>query len=697
MSNPIKNFIKLSGINQRSWLNPLFLALFPALIIIWLQPVQFTPLIFNLYLVSQDEMLFFEDLEADGKAERIRYGDEREEGHAHIRYYNDENQYIGQYNFLEPMAQTREPIKPYAVDFNNDKTKDLVFISQNEDSLFLDIFDFKNEKGLINKHFITTVGWNNEHKDYYLNWLGHYDANSDSIPELYFSVAAGFALYPRRIFRYDFVRDSLITSINTGAGYLPGAIITRNDSMLILCGSSAYGNIKEDYPFPYHDTTTWLFAFDKNLELAFSPKNYGIDPGGIQYPISKDGFIYYLFASNNAYPENKLFKMNWHGEVVDSIVFDFYVAKSFTTINDNNKNQYYILQEDGDRIYMQFDIDNFKIKENKVLKIKPGSRVHVQKDLDDNGEKELLVVDNLTKQIYIYNSKPKKQNTLDIGDYVKVVTSNYYKDKAYGDLIVNTDNKALTFRYFINPHYKLRYPLYLGIYFISLLFIGIIQFFQNRRTQQRQQMEQQLADLQLQNLRNQLDPHFTFNVLNSVGNAIYKQDKEGAYDLFQRFTRIIRSSLMSSDKVFRSLKEELQFTQDYLEFQKLRFKTRFNYSIEVEKGIDTSNIQFPKMLIQGFAENAVKHAFYGVDYTGQISISVFREGQYLKVTIEDDGIGINRSKELKATSGTQKGLEVLKEQVKQINRIYEKKIVLTIKEKPVSETLKYGTEITIRI
>ncbi|MDX8338461.1 histidine kinase [Draconibacterium sp. IB214405] len=694
--NKFRKFISQSGINQFSWQNPLFLALFPALIIIWLQPIKFTPLLFELYQVSQDLTIFYEDLENDGKAERFLYGNDGAEGHAHIRYYNDEEQYIGQYNLKYPKDKTRAFLAPYSADFNNDGIKDLVFMTMHEDSLFIDAFNFKTEKGIVRNRFITNIGgYNGQHLDHNVHWLGHYDTNNDGIPEIYFSVCAGFAWYPRKVFRYDFAKDALIASVNTGAGDLTGEIFEQNDSMLLVCGSAAYENIPKEYPFSYHDTTTWFFGFDKNLNLAFTPKHYGINPSGIESPIYLDGYIYYLFASNNEQPENKLFKMNWEGEVVDSIVFDFYVSKSFSTIEFKNKTRYFFTQLDEDRNMFEFDIDQFRVHKSKILKLAAGSKIFSQVDLNDDNKQELLVTKNLTKQVVVYDNRLKEQNRLDIGDFIRLITFNFSDDQNYGELIVNTESKAFNYRYHENPYYYLKIPLYFAIYFVSILFVALIQFFQNKRTQHRQAMEQQLADLQLQNLRNQLDPHFTFNVLNSVGNAIYKQDKEGAYDLFQRFTRIIRSSLMSSDKVFRSLKEELQFTQDYLEFQKLRFKERFSYSLEIEKGLDTSKIEFPKMLIQGFAENAVKHAFFGVEYTGQITIRVFRENNLLKVIIEDDGIGINHSKELKITSGTQKGELIIKEQIRQLNKLYNTNYSIQIIDKSDLDKDKTGTEIII--
>ncbi len=691
---PFKNFIELSGLNQFNWLNPLFLALLPALLIIWLQPVNFSPLIFELSQVNDRNTFWFLDLENHGRNERFTFTNERTEGHAIFMVYNHNKQFTEQYNFEYPKARVRLETEPYIADFNKDSIKEVVVFTQNTDSLFLNIYDYKAEKCLIESRFISTIGGFNKHSDYHIKTVGHYDVNQDSIPEFYFSVSAGFALYPRRVFRYDLANDSLIASINTGAGILGGKILQHNDSLMIAIGSNAYDNIPEDYPYPYHDTATWFFCFDKDLNLKFPPKMYGIHPSGIEFPIERNGNIYYLLGSNNPSNENKLYKMNWQGRITDSLVCDFYIAKSFTTLNLRNKEDFYFYNE-GLNKYLYFDIEKFKVNKSSVLNIKEGNIIFYNEDLNNNGSKEILTIDRLSRNFTIYNNRLKKQVEIENELIIRTVSSNFYEHLGYGELILNGDEQAKIYRYYKNPGYYFKYPFWFAIYLITVLFVSTILFFQNKRIQNKQKMEGQLADLQLQNLRNQLDPHFTFNVLNSVGNAIYRQDKEEAYNLFQRFTRMIRSSLMVSDKVFRSLKEEIQFTSDYLEFQKLRFENRFNYTIDVENGIQVKDIKIPKMLLQGFAENAVKHAFYGLKQTGQISIKVQKKGQSFSVIIEDNGIGINQSKKLKVTSGTQKGLGILQEQVQQINRLYQTNFCIKIMDKSESNSGLKGTVVSI--
>lgn len=693
----LKNFIKLSGINQRSWLNPLLLALFPAVIIILLQPVKFDRFIFDLnqrYDVNQF-MKWHEDTENDKRKETFSLVTETA-GIPSLVYYNDKSKIINQHNFNYTFPKTRLRKKPSFADFNNDGVKDISIFTQNKDSLFLNIFDYKNDGDIITNRFITTIGGYNDKLDYEITTLGFYDTNSDSIPEFYFSVAAGFALYPRRLFRYDVAYNSLINSINTGAGNMSGRFFHKEDSIAIVVSGIANGNTRPWYPFPYHDSTSWAFTFDQDLNLKFPPKSFGKNPSSVGGIVQDKNFVYFMFSENNSFnTESKLFKMNWGGEITDSIEYDYPIIRHFRTMYIKGKKHFYF-QKYNDSQYLILNTNTFTTKPFNKNKFNNQISLAFENDINNDGEIEYILYNRLKKELFVCDDGFQFSGLISNEmDYLRFITTNFFKELGYGELSVVTDKESQIYRYYENPNRYYKYPLWLVIYLTSSLFVSSILFFQNRRTVNQQKMEQQLADLQLQNLRNQLDPHFTFNVLNSIGNSIYKQDKEAAYDLFQRFTRIIRSSLMVSDKVFRTLKEEIQFTQDYLEFQKIRFKERFTYSFEIDKTIDTQFIKFPKMLIQGFTENAVKHAFYEVNYTGKITIKVFEEENKLIVIIDDNGIGIKQSKKLKATSGSQKGLDILQEQVKQINKLYHKNIQILITDKSEINLSRHGTIITI--
>ncbi len=176
------------------------------------------------------------------------------------------------------------------------------------------------------------------------------------------------------------------------------------------------------------------------------------------------------------------------------------------------------------------------------------------------------------------------------------------------------------------------------LYFSVFFFIVLIKKIGTNQQKAKEDLSNRLITLQLQGIKAQLDPHFTFNTLNSIASLIYLEDKHTAYDYMRKFTQLLRSMLNDAEKIYRNLGEEIDFVTTYLELEKLRFGDKFNYLIEVGDGVNQRE-QVPKLVLQTFAENAVKHGIMTSESGGLIRISVLREKDYLKLTIEDNGIG----------------------------------------------------------
>ncbi len=231
-----------------------------------------------------------------------------------------------------------------------------------------------------------------------------------------------------------------------------------------------------------------------------------------------------------------------------------------------------------------------------------------------------------------------------------------------------------------------------------VLIITIATILLNRRNlmiRRRLEDERRFAELQFNILRSQLDPHFVFNSLNAIGSSIYQDEKETSYDFLQRFATLIRSTLVHADKSYRTLKEELEFVINYLELEKFRFENKFNYTINIQEGI-SQEIIVPKMIIQTFAENAVKHGLVQKSGTGMLSISMKMEKEFLNIVIDDNGIG--RTEALKFDSGSAvKGMEILKEFISLFNRANKNKIHFGIGDILDNSKNIAGTRVDIKL
>jgi len=197
-----------------------------------------------------------------------------------------------------------------------------------------------------------------------------------------------------------------------------------------------------------------------------------------------------------------------------------------------------------------------------------------------------------------------------------------------------------------------------SLVFEVLVVVLIIIFFYHRRLRKKQ-LDEKLYNLQLKSMQSQLYPHLLFNMSSAAGAVIFKEDKEKAYDFVVKISKFMRHALEDTRQMYKSIEDELSFVETYLQLQKTRFPERFTYKIDISDNIDLS-IQIPQMTIQTYVENAIKHGLEPLKEGGKLEISIIRSGNKIKITVKDNGIGIDESKKHKE-KGTGSGIRVMNE------------------------------------
>lgn len=241
----------------------------------------------------------------------------------------------------------------------------------------------------------------------------------------------------------------------------------------------------------------------------------------------------------------------------------------------------------------------------------------------------------------------------------------------------------------------LGYLEYPGAYLLCILFILLIRRINTFQVVEKESLKQRLVSLQLKGIKAQLDPHFTFNTLNSVASLIYlEDDRQSAYDYMNKFTRMLRVMLNDAERLYRSLGEEIDFVNTYLELEKLRFGDKFEYQIETGEGVSQKEL-IPKLVLQTFAENAVKHGLMPCNYGGLLRIRADLEKDFLKLTIEDNGIGREKARGLSTSTG--KGLRLTSEFYDILNQINRSPIRYFIEDLYSENGNATGTRVTILV
>ncbi len=182
------------------------------------------------------------------------------------------------------------------------------------------------------------------------------------------------------------------------------------------------------------------------------------------------------------------------------------------------------------------------------------------------------------------------------------------------------------------------------IIFLSIVYFAVKRRLKNvrERIEEKAKIEKQITELEQQALQTMMDPHFIFNVMNSIQHFINANDKEAANHYLTDFAKLIRMNLTISYKRFIPLEEEISYLELYLSFEKLRFGDKLTYEIVVDPAIDVSETTIAVMMIQPFIENAVWHGILPMKEVGHIIIQIHKMAdKLLKITIEDNGIGIN--------------------------------------------------------
>jgi two-component system LytT family sensor kinase len=149
--------------------------------------------------------------------------------------------------------------------------------------------------------------------------------------------------------------------------------------------------------------------------------------------------------------------------------------------------------------------------------------------------------------------------------------------------------------------------------------------------------EKEIAKLQLNSIRSQLNPHFLFNALSGIQNLMNKNETENANKYLSKFARLTRNVLY--DKEVISLSQEKTLLDDYLQMEQLRFG--FEYEINTPNNLDIENIEIPSMLLQPFVENAVKHGIAQKANNGKITIVFNKKENDLVLTVTDNGNGFD--------------------------------------------------------
>ncbi len=211
--------------------------------------------------------------------------------------------------------------------------------------------------------------------------------------------------------------------------------------------------------------------------------------------------------------------------------------------------------------------------------------------------------------------------------------------------------------------------------------------------------EKTQKELLLSAIRLKSIPHFNSNVLSGIEYYVMSHSVEEASYYLRLYSKFTNSTLADIDRPARTVQEEVDYVENYLKLEKMRYGDKLNYSIDVGEGVNPQTL-LPNMILHTYSQNAIKHGIAPKETPGHVDISIQHlqtaEGASVVVTVSDDGIGRAAAAQLN-TNSTKKGLTILIEQLELHNQANTRHIVQRIEDLYQPDGTPAGTRCIIEV
>ncbi|GEM_PF-6821298 len=363
----------------------------------------------------------------------------------------------------------------------------------------------------------------------------------------------------------------------------------------------------------------------------------------------------------------------------------FEVQKIFTSRQGLVSNEILELELQGDRLYVGTKngvsvlnlskVLNFREFELRVVEASMGG---IRFDLKAGGSFE--------------NGQNLLKITFNLLDYANESKRYRYRLKGFHDDWVQTQDHfiridnlkhgsyTLEIEYEVSPDvwqlvYESKAPIVIRkayyqtawFFILTILFVGLLVFYSVRlitgRLKRRKDTEKRVVELELKALRAQMNPHFTFNSINSIQDYILDKKPLVAHQYLSKFSKLIRNTLDFSSLESVLLNDIVENLELYIELEKMRFDIPFDHTIDCP--VEMKGIRVPPLIIQPFIENAIWHGLKPLKSKGNLTVEFREEAHFILVSVKDSGVGVNHLK--RSDQHTSRGVNIIRERLKHHN------------------------------
>lgn len=260
-------------------------------------------------------------------------------------------------------------------------------------------------------------------------------------------------------------------------------------------------------------------------------------------------------------------------------------------------------------------------------------------------------------------------------------------------------SEAKSVPFTIVPHYTntVHFKVFIGLVLAGIAILIVYLIFAYQRFKAQNVIK--LLQSEFKALNYQINPHFIFNVLNSIQYYILRKDSDRAVHFLSSFSTLIRRIVSNSRQQYISVIEEVECLKDYLDLEKLRLENKFDYELNIDSNVDIEQKTMLPMIIQPLVENSIWHGIVPLEERGKIKVDFKRDKDgALICTVDDNGVGINSTKLInkKEQNNLSLAMSNVKERLKIIGELNGSEWFINFKDKGELDNKERGTIVTIR-
>ena len=298
--------------------------------------------------------------------------------------------------------------------------------------------------------------------------------------------------------------------------------------------------------------------------------------------------------------------------------------------------------------------------------------------------KSIQNVANALKTIYTKQGNYKdafEMYALEIQMHDSIVNETNNKDAFTKDLQYQYDKKEFQIK-LENERKIARKNIIIFICLMVAFIIISLSVFYTRQNNLKVRLQR--MELEQQQYRAQMNPHFIFNCLNSIQHYIVHNDVISANKYLSEFASLMRKTLENNQLHEIELQHEIEYLKSYLTLEQMRFENKFTYEINYAPSVNIFDTQILPMIIQPFAENAIVHGLCYLEGNGKLSIYFEKQDKDLICKIDDNGIGRTASQAIKKQSSkahVSQGVDMIQKRLALVSTITKRKFDVEIIDK----------------